>query len=170
MTEVIRDSNRFLYHGTLLRNLPSIRADGLLPQKGSWTGRFHAKAAAHVFATDDQRKSRLILAIGGQIKDAGLVRVAHDYPFDGFKRDLIQHGAVLVVKAATFRQNPPDIKHAWGNNPGHPAGTEPGDWYSPDSVRVERELIGEEMLTWLNPSETNFIHQYRPALREASKE
>jgi hypothetical protein len=164
------DSNLLLYHGTLLRNLPSIRASGLRPQKGPWAAHFHAKAEALVFAVDDERKSRLIQAIGGQMTKAGLLRVTDDYPFDDFKSDLAEHGAVLVVKATAFRQNPPTIKYRWGNNPGHPAGTEPGDWYSSESVSVERELIGEEMMAWLNPSESNFMYQHRPGLAEASEE
>jgi RNA:NAD 2'-phosphotransferase (TPT1/KptA family) len=65
-----------LYHGTLARNLPSIRALGLLPQKGSWTATFYKDASDLLYAVDEDRKGRLIAIITGQIACAGLVRVS----------------------------------------------------------------------------------------------
>lgn len=74
--------------------------------------------------------------------------------FDDFKNDLMQHGAVIVVKATTFRGHP------WSLESGHPTGAEPGNWYSSEPVSVENEMTGNEMLAWLKPSEQDFIHDY----------
>jgi len=80
--------------------------------------------------------------------------------FDDFKNDLIEHGAVIVVKATTFRGHP------WSFESGHPTGAEPGNWYSSEPVSVESEMIGKEMLAWLKPSEQDFIYRYRHHTQE----
>jgi RNA:NAD 2'-phosphotransferase (TPT1/KptA family) len=106
MARIDGDPNCFLYHGTLRRNVPSIRETGLQPQRGLWAARFHPNAAALVYAVDDEHRSAAILAVAGQMAKAGLVRVSESYLFDDFKNDLIEHGAILVVKACTFRRYP----------------------------------------------------------------
>jgi RNA:NAD 2'-phosphotransferase (TPT1/KptA family) len=65
-----------LYHGTLARNLPSIRVHGLLPQKGSWTATFYKDAPDLVYAVDEERKGRLLAIITGQLARAGLVNLS----------------------------------------------------------------------------------------------
>jgi hypothetical protein len=148
-----RDCDRFLYHGTLRQNLPSIRDHGLRPQRGA--ARFQPDAAALVYAVDDEHRSSAILAIAGQMAEAGLIKKLENYLFDDFKSDLVEHGAVIILKATTFHHYP------WSFESGHPTGAEPGNWYSSESVSIEREMIGKEMLAWLKPSEQDFIHRYR---------
>jgi hypothetical protein len=145
----------FLYHGTLRRNVPSIRDAGLRPQRGAWAARFQPDAAALVYAVDDEHRSSAILAIAGQMAKVGLIQRSENYSFDDFKNDLIEHGAVIVVNATTFRHCP------WSFESGHPIGAEPGNWYSSECVSIENEMIGKEMLAWLKPSEQDFIHRYR---------
>jgi hypothetical protein len=147
--------NRPLYHGTLRRNLPSIGETGLRPDRGVWAQHFHLDAVALVYAVDDQHKSAATLAIAGQMANAGLVKRSEDYSFEDFKNDLIEHGAVVVVKAATFRCYP------WSFESGHPSGAEPGNWCSSEPVRIEGEMIGQEMLAWLKPHEQDFFFRYR---------
>jgi hypothetical protein len=146
---------RRLYHGTLLRNVPSIRDSGLQPQRGSWATRFHPDAAALVYAVDEEHKSRAMLAVGGQVARVGLIQRSENYSFEVFKNDLVQHGAVIVVKAAPFRRYPGFFES------GHPIGAEPFDWYSSEPVRVESEVVGEAMLAWLAPSEEDFVYRFR---------
>jgi hypothetical protein len=155
MAQIDYDCDRFLYHGTLRQNLPYIRDRGLLPQRGPWTGNFHVNPADLVFAVDDEHNSAAILAIAGQMAKAGLVQCGKNYSFEAFKNDLIEHGAVIVVRATTFRHYP------WSFEPGHPIGAEPGNWYSSDPVNVESEMIGREMLAWLKPHEQDFSLRYR---------
>jgi RNA:NAD 2'-phosphotransferase (TPT1/KptA family) len=93
MAQIVPDPNRFLYHGTLRRNVPSIRSAGLQPQRGAWAARFHPDAAALVYAVDDEHRSAAILAVTGQMAKAGLIQVSKNYSFDNFKNDLIEHGA-----------------------------------------------------------------------------
>jgi hypothetical protein len=154
MAQIVPDPNSFLYHGTLRRNVPSIRSTGLQPQRGAWAARFHSDAATLVYAVDDEHRSAAIHAIAGQMAKAGLIRASKNYSFDDFKNDLIQHGAVIVVKATTFRSHP------WSVESGHPTGVEQGNWYSSEPVSVESEMTGNEMLAWLKPSEQDFIHDY----------
>ncbi len=106
MAQIVPDPNRYLYHGTLRRNLPSIRSAGLQPQRGVWVACFHPFAAPLVYAVDDGHRSAAILAITGQMVKANLVQRSENYSFDDFKSDLIEHGAIIVVKATTFRGHP----------------------------------------------------------------
>jgi hypothetical protein len=146
------DPSRFLYHGTLRRNVPSIRATGLQPQRGSWAARFHRNAADLVYAVDDQHPASALLAIVGQMTKAGLAQWSENYSFDDFKNHLIEHGAVLVVKATTFRHHPWTFETS-----GHPIGAEQGNWYSSEPVSIESEMIGKDMLALLKPNEQEFI-------------
>jgi hypothetical protein len=155
MVQIGHDPNRFLYHGTLLQNLPSIREKGLLPQKGLWTESFHPHAAGLVYAVDDEHSSAAILAIAGHMVGAGLVQHTEKYSFDDFRNDLIGHGAVIRVKATTFRHR------SWSSESGHPIGAEPGNWYSVEPVRAEMEMTGMEMLAWLKPHKQDFNLRYR---------
>ena len=91
---------------------------------------------------------------------AGLIQVSKSYSFDDFKNDLIEHGAVIVVKATTFRGHP------WSTHSVHSTGAEPGNWYSSEPVSAESEKVGEEMLTWLKPSEQDFIYGWRDHLQK----
>jgi hypothetical protein len=155
---------RKLYHGTLAQNVQAIREQGLLPRKGSWTESFHENAVDLVYAVDEDRRARIVPAITGQMAKHGLVRWSDDYQFVSFYNDLIAHGAVVVFNAATFCCYPPNLFKA-----GHPAGTEPGDCYSHESVgseAIERVMIGQEMLDWLKPiAHADFTYRYREILR-----
>ena len=65
------------------------------------------KHCALVYAVDDEHRSAAILAVAGQMAKAGLgADSSESYLFDDFKNDLIEHGAILVVKACTFRRYP----------------------------------------------------------------
>ncbi len=160
MAQIDCDPNRFLYHGTLRRNVQSIRDAGLRPQRGVWAAHFHPDAPDLVYAVDDEHRSAAILAVVGQMANAGFVRGTENYSFDDFRNDLIKHGAVIVVKGTTFRHHP------WSFESGHPTGAEPGNWYSSEPVSVESDMIGEQMLAWLKPSEQDFIHRYRSHIPE----
>lgn len=97
-------ATRDLYHGTLARNVPSIRKLGLLPQRGSWTSGFRPEASKLVYAVDDQHRGRLVTYITGQISKSNLVDFFDDYQFDDFKQDLIKLGAIVVIKTTRFIQ------------------------------------------------------------------
>lgn len=160
MAQIVPDPNRYLYHGTLRRNLQSIRKAGLQPQRGVWAACFHPSAEPLVYAVDDKHRSAAILAITGQMAKANLVQRSENYSFDDFKNDLIEHGAIIVVRATTF------LGHPWSVELGHPTGAEPGNWYSSETVSVESEMVGKEMLAWLKPHEQDFIHRYRDHTQE----
>jgi hypothetical protein len=96
---------------------------------------------------------------------AGLIRWSSDYCFDDYKNDLIKHGAVVVVKAATFRRYPDFFES------GHPSGAEPGDWYSLEPIGldgIQEIMIGQDMLDWLEPSEPDFTYRLCNVLRMRS--
>lgn len=152
-----------LYHGTLARNLPSIRVLGLLPQNGSWTATFYKEAPDLVYAVDEARKGRLIAIITGQIARTGLVLVSDTYTFDDFKSDLAAHGAVVVFNTTSFScfETFSELKH--------PPSVEQGDWYGHDAVSVDKikqVIIGWEMVEWLNPDPVDFLCRYSRILHE----
>jgi hypothetical protein len=161
MVQLGGDPNRFLYHGTLRRHLKSIRETGLLPQRGAWVVLFHSGAAALVYAVDSDHRSAAILAMAGQMALTRLVQVPEEYSFDSFKCDLLEHGAIVVVKGASFTHHPFSLVS------GHPTGAEPGNWYCSEPVSIDGELVGEEMLTWLKPIEQDFVYRYRPHMLKA---
>jgi hypothetical protein len=148
---------RRLYHGTLAQNLSSIRAYGLLPQRGSWTDAFYPDAPALLYAVDEDHKGRLMAIITGQIARAGLVRVSDAYAFEDFKRDLGVHGAVIVFTSTTFSsyETSSDLKR--------PPSVEQGDWYSSGPIasdQIERIITGQAMVDWLNPHPVDFSCRY----------
>jgi hypothetical protein len=157
-----------LFHGTLAQHVPSIQKSGLLPQKGGWSGRFYEDAVDLVYAVDETkgRTKRVVLAIIGQMLKVGLIQWTEDYELKNLKVDLAEYGAVVVVQSASFIPYPPYIEQ-----PGHPIGAEPGDWYSHETIGVEDVtgvITGPELLEWLNPepSEFEFEHIYHHILEE----
>ena len=150
-----------LYHGTLARNLPSIRVHGLLPQKGSWTATFYKDAPDLVYAVDEERKGRLLAIITGQLARAGLVNLSDTYTFDDFKNDLAAHGAVIEFAAESFSC------YETFSELTHPPSVEQGDWYSSEPVsadRIEQIVTGQEMVEWLKPHPVDFSCRYREIL------
>jgi hypothetical protein len=152
-----------LYHGTLARSVPSIRAHGLVPQKGSWTKAFYNDAPDLLYAVDEGRKARLIAIITGQLARSGIVRLSDGYTFDEFKDDLGNHGAVVVFATETFscREPSSELKH--------PPSVEEGDWYSTEPVSnadIDQIMTGRAMLEWLHPHPVDFEYRYRGILHE----
>jgi hypothetical protein len=152
-----------LYHGTLARNVPSIRAQGLVPQKGSWTKAFYNDARDLLYAVDEGRKARLIAIITGHLARSGIVCLSDGYTFDDFKNDLSNHGAVVIFTTATFSCREPfsELKH--------PSSVEQGDWYSTEPVSsadIEQIMTGRAMQDWLNPHAADFDYRYRCILQE----
>jgi hypothetical protein len=146
-----------LYHGTLARNISSIRAYGLLPQNGSWTAAFYPDAPDLVYAVNEDHQDRLMAIITGQIARAGLVQVSDAYAFEDFKHDLGVHGAAIVFTSTTFScyEAFSDLKH--------PSSVEQGDCYSSVPVaadQIERIITGQEMVDWLNPHPVDFSCRY----------
>ena len=152
-----------LYHGTLTRNITSIRAHGLVPQKGSLTRAFYSDAPDLLYAVDGDRKARLIAIVTGQLARSGIVRLSDGYTFGDFKNDLSTHGAVVVFATATFSCCEPfsELKH--------PSSVEQGDWYSTKPVSIadiHQIMTGREMVDWLNPHEVDFNCRHRCILHD----
>jgi hypothetical protein len=152
-----------LYHGTLARNVSSIRTYGLLPQNGSWTAAFYPDAPDLVYAVNEDHQGRLMAIISGQIARAGLVQVSDAYSFEDFKRDLGVHGAAIVFTSATFScyETFSDLKH--------PPSVEQGDCYSSVPVaadQIETIITGQDMVEGLKPHEVDFSCRYLGILRD----
>jgi hypothetical protein len=152
-----------LYHSTLARNGPSIRAHGLVPQKGSWTRAFYNDAPDLLYAVDEGRKARLIAIITGQLARSGIVCLYDGYNFEEFTNDLSNHGAVVVFVTATFSYREPfsELKH--------PSSVEEGDWYSTEPVSsadIEQIMTGRTLVEWLHPHPVDFDYRYRCILNQ----
>jgi hypothetical protein len=146
-----------LYHGTLTKNLASIRAQGLVPKIGSTTAGYHKNAVDLVYAVDEGRKARLVNIITQQLMNSCLIRWSPDYQFDDFKSDLIGSDKFTFYPGVIFHPLQPSE---------HPPGAEPGDWYSCEPVKIEGEIVGDEMLGWFELTESNFTHDYQALLRQ----
>jgi len=118
-----------------------------------------------VHAVDDQHRGALVVAIAGQIADAGLVRKSANYSFGDFKNDLLEHGAVVVLKATSFSHYPSSSELAQAEAT-YPPGAEPDTWYSSEPVSIEGEMIGQEMLAWLRPNKEDFRYRVQDVLLE----
>jgi hypothetical protein len=153
-----------LYHGTLVQNSETIKEQGLLPRSGSVTTDYHDNAVGLVYAVDESRKGSLIRIIIQQMINSCLIQWVDDYQFDDFKRDMREHGMILVLKADCFCFCPNDVE-ALSRPSKCPKGVEPGDWYSYERVTPEAEMKGQEMLDWLEITELSFTHDYRELLR-----
>jgi hypothetical protein len=149
------------YHGTLRRNLSSIREKGLLPQKGAWTGSYYEHANDLVYAIGNDRIGLLLPIITGQIARASLIPWSEDYRFDQYKEDFASHGAIVFIKpTAPFRLC---------TKQGDPPGAEQGDWYSSEPVsidQIERTVVGSELFKWVNLSIEEFVYRLRGMIRD----
>jgi len=161
----VEGSIQKLYHGTLVVNLPSIRATGLVPRIGSTTAGYHVGAVDLVYAVDEGRKPRLVKILAQQMVSARLIRWSEGYQLNDLRRDLIEHAAVVVVPASNFVLYPGDGVLDPSERSRHPRGAEPGDWYSCETVVIVGEMIGQEMLDWLKITESQFVHDYRELIR-----
>lgn len=144
----------YLFHGTLLRHLPSIETDGLVPQIGAFTERVYGRNATGVipavFMADDSGLERVVHAMVAAIMDEITEQDFDEYdigPEFHLNDDLFfKYGALLVMQEAeTFMQ-------AGKPKPGieEPEQAEDGDWYSLETVRPVKCLTGEDFLDFLS--------------------
>ena len=148
------------YHGTLRRNIASIKQDGLLSRTGILARDYHEDAVDHVYAVSEDRKGRLIRIITHQMGIAGLVSLTEGYQFNDFKNDLAAHGAVFTLNQIGFVEC---------DENGNPPGAEMGDWYKKESVSVlniRKVIVGQRLLDWLNPNEVDFKYRDRAILHK----
>jgi hypothetical protein len=143
-------SEKTLYHGTLIDNVPSIKRYGLLPSVGKFVKNAYDMSEYDVdeenylkelvFATEKKQLGKAVVAITAQISYK-LNKGLHDVTDDEF----IKHGAIAVIKDGddlmSYRTDT--------DNDSHPYTAEPGDYYSEDYIGVDYILTGNKMISLL---------------------
>lgn len=153
-----------LYHGTLLRHLPSIERDGLIPGIGEFTRKAYGENARGVipavFMADEEGLERvvhaLVAAVMGEITDEDDERYEIG-PYYHFNDALFFKYAALaeIEPSHTFvRAGSPSVGGV------EPEQAEDGDWYSLSPVVPLRVLTGDELAAFfaergLTPSSIN---------------
>lgn len=141
-----------LYHGTILRHVPSITREGLLPSVGTFTRKVHGNGEGvvpAVFMADETGLERvvhaMVAAVMDELTDADFDRydVGNDYRLNDAL--FFEHGALFLIEPSeVFRQAGEDVRE------GEPQQCETGDWYSLCPVAPVRLLAGGELETFLS--------------------
>lgn len=124
-----------LYHGTLLKNVKSIKTHGLKPTVGKFTkGIYGKKAKPLVFAAPKSRARAVYCSL--------VSNIAHMIGHAPSENEIEQHGAIAVIEAdaGKFQQ------HTKNRRKGS---LEPSDHYSIECVKVDKFLTGKELVQWL---------------------
>lgn len=138
-----------LYHGTIIDNVPSIKAIGLIPMSGNFVSNAYDEVDADelpdlVFATDKKRLSKAVSAATAQV-GFKLGKGFHDVTDE----DFINNAAILKIEDG-------DLNFDYSSNnrdfdrEEHPYTVEPGDYYSRHSIRPDDILTGKSMIKLLS--------------------
>lgn len=138
-----------LYHGTLLRNISSIEAVGLIPSVGDFTRNMYGKNAPGivpaVFLADETGLERVVHAMVAAIieevtdEDFEAYDIGHDYQMND--ELFFKYGALLVVEPII------SFSRTGSPKPGveEPSQAESGDWYSLENVRPIKTITGDDL-------------------------
>lgn len=135
---------RTLYHGTLMKFVPTIMKFGILPTVGEFTKKVYAEymkagidLSPVVFAADKTSLGKCISAIIGYMEQ-------HKMPVNA--DNFYKNSAFVVIKHGEqfMKQKSDDWKDIH-----HPAQVEPGDWYSHDQIKPTTYLTGDKLRNFL---------------------
>lgn len=142
-----------LYHGTLIRHLPAIEANGLIPGVGEFTKKAYGESAKGlvpaVFFADESGLERvvhaLVAAVMNEISDEDYERYEIG-PHYHFNDELFYKYAVLVQvihsESIFYAGDPP-------KGIIEPLQVEDGDWYSLTPVGSVKITKGDELAAFL---------------------
>ena len=143
-TEILFESERTLYHGTLVANVPSIMRDGLEPGVGQFTNSFYGDEDEEeldhlVFAADKKGLRACVSAILGYLRIKNI-------PFT--EENFYRYGALVVIRGEndSFEQRPRDHENDYVDHPGQ---VEPGDYYSRDAILPSHVLVRDKLRSFI---------------------
>lgn len=150
--EFITESQRTLYHGTLIQNIPGIRAHGLVPTYGDFTANAYGSGDPEsdfydpeedapedlVFAADKKTLRKCISAIMGYLRIKGIPQTVENF---------YRYGAICVMrdKADDFYYHG-EKEQYYGSSPRQ---VEPDDYFSYESVEPDYVLVRNKLRSFL---------------------
>jgi hypothetical protein len=129
--------SKTLYHGTLRKHAPSIKQLGLIPDVGNFTKRWYDEyddLEELIFATDKTAMNKVISAIIGNMREAGIKVTL---------RNFFMHGALVV-----FRDGE-DFFDKHNDDEYHPAQVEPEDYYRRYGMKPDYILTGRKFKSFI---------------------
>ena len=130
-----------LYHGTLMKFVPTIMKFGLLPTVGDFTKKAYQEYTEAgidleplVFAADKKGLTKCISAMVAWIKE-------HDMPLTA--ESFYKNTALIVIKQGEDRMQRRSVD--WQDIIHHPDTVEPKDYYSRDTVEPSYYMTGDRL-------------------------
>lgn len=142
-------SEKTLYHGTIIQNIPSIEQNGLMPTIGDFVKNMYAGSVDGdimdyleeiLYATDKKQISKARNAIVFQIAS----KLNKDY-HSVTNEDFRNYGALAVVKDGEQYFDFHSGDDYYGNIP---MGVEPGDYYTKDEIIPDYILTGKKLVSF----------------------
>ncbi len=139
-------SEKTLYHGTVIDNIPSIEKYGILSGIGSFVqdnyGDYEDSLEDLSFAAD---KKDIDHALTAMVHHIGK-KLGKDF-HDVNDNDIRNHGVLFIIKDGDkyMSQRPSEDK----NGDYHPLSVEPGDYYTSGDVGTDYHLTGSALLRYL---------------------
>ena len=150
IAELLTESTpRTLYHGTLMKFVPTIMEFGLLPSIGEFTRRAYQEYTDAgidleplVFAADKKDLRKCVGAMVSWLKQHGIPVTEENF----YKKT-----ALIVIKQGEkhmqYRKDEFDF--------GHPDTVEPGDYYSSNTVLPTYYITGNKLKSFLQKNSVN---------------
>ena len=143
--EILRESYRTLYHGTLTKFLPDIMQFGLMPGLSDFTRDAYAEYEEAgieldelVFAADKDGLGGCVSAIIGAMRQAGIKDTVENF---------FRYGAIVVIYDG--EDNFEHLDRDQDNDGDHPQTVEPGDYYRHYGVKVDYAITGKRLQRFL---------------------
>jgi hypothetical protein len=140
---IFESTPKTLYHGTIVKNLPSIMKYGIEPKIGKFTSNVYKdyiKAGIDLpyltFAADRNNLKKVISSILGAMSNENIELNLNNF---------LENAAIVVFKKAEKRfqyRSPNDLTHMHPN-------VEPEDYYSEMNMIADYALTGKKLLKFL---------------------
>ena len=152
ITELLTESTpKTLYHGTLMKFVPTIMKFGLLPTVGDFTKKTYQEYTDAgidleplVFAADKKGLTKCISAMIAWLKEHGMLLTAENF---------YKNTALIVIKQGEDRMQRRSAD--WQDIIHHPDTVEPKDYYSRDTVEPSFYMTGDRLKNFLRRNSIN---------------
>ena len=144
ITVLTESTPRTLYHGTLMKFVPTIMQFGLLPTVGEFTKKAYQEYSDAgidlepiVFAADKKGLLKCISAMVAWLKEHGMPLTAESF---------YKNAALIAIKQGEDRMQ--RRSDSW-KDIHHPTTAEPEDYYSRDTIEPSYYMTGDRLKNFL---------------------
>jgi hypothetical protein len=138
--EILTETAKTLYHGTLVEYVPAIKDVGLQPNAGDFTKQFYQEYEEEgielpelVFASDKAGLNKCLSAIIGAMRLKAIPVTMKEFK---------AHGALVVIRQGADHFE----KHTGDENHYDYQTVEPNDYYRENGIDIDHVLTGDAML------------------------